>query len=206
MRAICSAVMPIPVSVTSNSSRGDVTVRRHPAGQVDASFLGELDGVSGQVDQDLPQPRGVALDRFGNQALDLAVQCDPGLIGPHPQDIHHVVHDAVGIGFGDFHGQLAGLDFREVQDVIDQLNQMRATAVDDVEVLQTSLFVVLHAPPQEIGKAHDGVHRRANLVAHVRQKCALRLVGHFCGLFRLAQFHVLLVESVTSSKVTITPQ
>ena len=42
--------------------------------------------------------------------------------------------------------------------------------------------------PQQIGEAEDGVHRRADFVAHVGQECALGPVGRLGSGSRLVQF------------------
>ena len=44
------------------------------------------------------------------------------------------------------------------------------------------------APAQDVDHAEDGVHRRANLVAHIGQEGALGKIGRFGGILRFGQF------------------
>jgi hypothetical protein len=79
--------------------------------------------------------------------------------------------------------ELAGLDLREVEDVVDDAEQAVGRALDEGEVF--ALLVVQRGVEGEVGHAEDGVHRRADLVAHVGQEVALRAaggLGDFLGL------------------------
>ena len=76
--------------------------------------------------------------------------------------------------------ELAGFDFREVQNVVDDGQQRRAAVADGLCVI--TLQAVKLRVEQELGHAEHAVHRRADLVAHVREKFALRAIGGFCNL------------------------
>ena len=83
--------------------------------------------------------------------------------------------------------QPPGLDLREVEDVVDDRQQRLAAVADGLGEL--ALLVVERRVEQQAAHADDGVHRRADLVAHRRQEGALGLVGGFgrgAGLLRLA--------------------
>ena len=72
----------------------------------------------------------------------------------------------------------AGLDLGEVQDVVDQPQQVLAGRVDPLEVRQEGVCVeVLGLLLEHLGVADDGVQRRPQLVAHVRQELRLVLAG-----------------------------
>ena len=60
-----------------------------------------------------------------------------------------------------------------------------AGAVDLVQ--RSACSGVASGAPQEVGEADDGVHRRADLVAHVGEEGALGLVGGLGPLPRLGQ-------------------
>ena len=79
----------------------------------------------------------------------------------------------------------SGLDLGEIEHVVDQLQQMAAAGVNGIEMLAALFHGLGVAAPQNVGEAEDGVHGRADLVAHVGQEIALRLV---CGLGRLSRF------------------
>ena len=79
------------------------------------------------------------------------------------------------------HRQLTRIDPREVQHVVDEREQMIAGAED-----VTDIFTLARRQPFELehlGEADDRVQRRAQLVAHPREKlafgpvCRLRLLG-----------------------------
>ena len=73
----------------------------------------------------------------------------------------------------------AGLDLREVEDVVDD-RQQRVAGVADGRG-EVALLVVERRVEQQAAHADHGVHRRADLVAHRRQERALRLVGGLGG-------------------------
>ena len=74
----------------------------------------------------------------------------------------------------------AGLDLGEVEDVVDERQQGVARPLDDAQELP--LLLRERRIEGELGHADDAVHRRANLVTHVREKIALRAIG-VLGLF-----------------------
>ena len=73
--------------------------------------------------------------------------------------------------------ELAGLDLREIEHVVDELQQVAAARQDVAEELlvlrrrRIDLAVV-----QQLGEADDRVERRAQLVRHVREELALEPV------------------------------
>src|SRR5262245_15703803 len=67
-----------------------------------------------------------------------------------------------------------GLDLREVEDVVDQGEQVTASAEHAVERFKV-LLERLGVLPQHLGYADDSVERRAQLVAHVGQELRLML-------------------------------
>ena len=79
----------------------------------------------------------------------------------------------------------AGLDLREVEDVVDDRQQGIAGGADRVGVV--ALLDGQLGVGHQAAHADDRVHRRADLVAHRRQERALGLVGCLCGDARIAQ-------------------
>jgi hypothetical protein len=55
-------------------------------------FVGELDRVAHQVEQDLPQPSRVPDERVGHLRLHVGDQLQPFLVGPHGQGTERVTH------------------------------------------------------------------------------------------------------------------
>ena len=74
--------------------------------------------------------------------------------------------------------QLPGLDLRQVENVVDQLEQVLAAGADRADVVAAlGLVAVVGVADEQLGEAEDAVERRANLVAHVGQELALGAVG-----------------------------
>ena len=80
---------------------------------------------------------------------------------------------------------LAGLDFAHIQHIVNQAQQMLAGLLHLPNIgvnLRRVILVVGH----QLGDAHDGIHRRANIMGHVGQEvafCAAGLPGRLLGLF-----------------------
>ena len=156
--------------------------------QHDAALLGEFHRVAGVVEQGLAQTHGVApepgrdavVEHLDAQALGL------GRVGHQGADV--VQHRGQG-EIAQLQAQLAGLNLGDVQDVVDDGQQVVAGGVDLLQALQLLRGGV---GVEQVGEAQDGVHGRADFVAHVGQELALGLAGRFGGgpgpdhgLFRL---------------------
>ena len=91
--------------------------QRHAAGR------GELDRVAGEVEQHLPQPRGVA-DHFGRQPLvDIGGDLDLPRLGPRRQQFGDVLDQGAQHERPLFEVDLAGLDLGVIQQLLDQRKQ-----------------------------------------------------------------------------------
>jgi hypothetical protein len=78
------------------------------------------------------------------------------------------------------HRQLAGLDLGKVEDVVDDAEQVLGGAMDLLDVVALLGGGRDLGLQREVRHADDGVHRRADFVAHVGQEVALgagRLLG-----------------------------
>ena len=73
----------------------------------------------------------------------------------------------------------AGLDLREVEDVVDDREQGVARVADSPRVL--ALLAVELGVEEEPAHADHGVHGRADFMAHGREEGALRLVRGLGG-------------------------
>ena len=156
--------------------------RRLPAAgprSVTRPVVGELDGVAGEVEQGLAQPRRVAAQPGRHR---VAVDLDRQALGPRRSgdDGRDVVEDGREVEVGVLQSQLAGLDLGQVEDVVDDRQQVLARGVDLGQAL--GLLRRGAGALQQVGQADDGVHRRADLVAHVGQEGALGPVGGLGGV------------------------
>ena len=140
-------------------------------------MVGELGGVGEQVEQRLPDLGLVGVHRADVVgALDhqrVAVLLDQRL-----DDRLDVPDELADLERLQEQVHPAGLDLGEVQDVVDQPEQVLAGRVDPLEVREERLLVeVLGLLLEHLGVADDGVQRRPQLVAHVRQELRLVLAG-----------------------------
>ena len=80
---------------------------------------------------------------------------------------------------GRVHAHLAGLDLGEVEDVVDDAEQIAPAGMDVAGIGEIAR--ILHRPQMLVlhhfGKAHDGVQRRAQLMAHIGEEGGLGAVG-----------------------------
>ena len=112
----------------------------------------------------------------GSAVVVVDFQVQPFLVGPHLNDADNVVHQRPQRAIDGFDRQSVGFDPRQVENVVDQLQQ-------DLSVLgnrfqELALILVGHVrAQQQIGEAQNGRHGRADLVAHVGQELALGAVG-----------------------------
>ena len=188
---ICSAVMPMPVSVTA------IVIQSRPSSVAllavdgDGAVIGKLVGVAEEVEQRLPDPDLVGMHHPDRSAMD----CDlvAVLRRQRLRGLDHVSDqrlDGKGIQV-QLHS--SGLDLGEVENVVDQGEQVAARAehaIERFEVLLRRLGILA----QHLGDADDGVERRAQLVAHVGEE--LRLV-----LARLGELAALVLDFVEQPHV-----
>src|SRR6185437_10158102 len=78
---------------------------------------------------------------------------------------------------------VAGFDFGEVKDVVDELQKMAAADEDVVAVFELPVVQIAEDfVGEHFGESDDGVERRAQFVAHVGEELALGLAGGFGGV------------------------
>ena len=80
--------------------------------------------------------------------------------------------------------QLAGFDFGQVEDIVDQGQQVLAALLDGGQAAVTSGSKL--PPLEDLGIAQDAVEGRAQLVAHIRQEAALGTIGRLGGFLGAA--------------------
>ena len=143
----------------------DDGARRHAPGG------GELHRVSEQVQQHLAQAVGVAEHAARDVRGDIGREREPLLARGGGQDVGRVLdrddrreRDALQL-------HPAGLDLREVEDVVDDRQQRLGRVAHGGRVL--ARFFVERRLQQQLGHPDDRVDRRADLVAHRRQELRL---------------------------------
>jgi len=74
--------------------------------------------------------------------------------------------------------ELARLELREVENVVDQRQQMGATAVDVVRIFRILVgHRPEHATADHLGKSEDCIQGRAQLVTHIGEELRLGAIG-----------------------------
>ena len=146
-------------------------------GDHDLALLRELDRVADQVHQHLADPSWVATEVIGESRIHLEEQLEALLIRPHRKRLDRVGEEPAQAERHVIEGQLACLDLREVEDVIDDQHQRLGALFHRVEIL--TLVRLEIGVEREFGHADDAVHRRPNLMRHVREELALRTARRF---------------------------
>ena len=158
----------------------------------DRPQCGELHGVAEEVEEHLADPAGIALDHLRHVGRGKATELEALLAGRLGDEVERVLEDRADVEVHRLERQLAGLDLREVEDVVDDRQQVLGRAADGVGEL--ALLVAERRVEQQVGHADDAVHRRADLVAHRREEAALGGGRGQGRVARLGEFDGLLLE------------
>ena len=142
------------------------------------ALLGELDRVADQVHQDLSEPDHVGPDRSGYVVVDEARQLETLALCLLGEEVGDVLDRFAQVERARLELELARLRPREVEDVADQAQQDSRRLVGGLG--ESPLSRGQLGFEKKLGHAEHAVHRRADLVAHVRQELglgAVRLLG-----------------------------
>ena len=143
----------------------------------DAAALGELERVGEQVLEDLLEPLAVGVDGDRHVVLDVDHRSRaPSAPRPGGTSGRRSLRIS---GPGDVARldlDLAGLDLRQIEDLVDQGQEVGARGVDRLRVLdllvgEVRVLVVGEQPRED----EQAVERRPQLVGHVREELALVL-------------------------------
>ena len=104
-------------------------------GNDDLALFGELDGIVGIIDQDLSQPQRVAHEIIGSSLLDMEHQLQPFCGCFLGNEVGDILQDLLQLKFRMFDRQLARLDLREIEDVVDDAEQMLSRLLDLLDVV-----------------------------------------------------------------------
>jgi hypothetical protein len=146
----------------------------------DRALLGELDRVVGIVDQHLTDAQRVTDQVARDIRPDIHHELQPLAVGLGREQRGDIVEHLVEIEMGPLDAHLVGLELGKVEDVVDDPEQVLARGLDLLHVVE----LARRQPGLEhqMGHADHGIHRRADLVAHVGQEIGLGAricLGHF---------------------------
>src|SRR5262249_39164522 len=146
--------------------------------QRDLAVLRELAGIAQEIEQNLLEPHRIRLE------------CADVLLRFHDEPVL-VLFGKLSGGADDFADQarqidrlgieleLAGFDFREIQNLIDETEQVRAGRIHTTQRLQRLLRAeARRVADHHFGQTDNSVERRAQLVAHAREEPGLVLARH----------------------------
>jgi hypothetical protein len=151
--------------------------------------LGELAGIAQEIEEDLPQLRGI-----GNDALEAVGYVEQDrraiLLGRGLAGLNHLAHQRFQSDrlFVQLHA--AGLDFGDVEHVVNKAAKVLGGLLDFAEIGHLPAAVEFGILEQQLAVSDDGVQRGAQLVAHAGQEGAFggaRLFGRFLGTQELAR-------------------
>ena len=140
----------------------------------DPTLLRELDGVTHQVQHDLPEPQGIAEKRVRRLRRDLPREIESLGAGSDDQRFHRVIDAFPQRERNRLHAQVSGFDLGDIEHVVHDGEERFARGPDELEI-----FALLGAElglQRNLSEADDRVQRRADLVAHVGQEVGLRPV------------------------------
>ena len=152
-----------------------VAARGHADADHHLAFGRELDGIAAQVDQHLLQAQDVADQAARQRGVDLEQHLDGLVGGTGGEDRAQPPDELVRVEGLRVQQHLSGFDLREVQDVVEQPQQRTRRAFGLAGIV--ALACRQRGLVQQRQHAQDGIHRRADLVAHVGQEVALGLGG-----------------------------
>lgn len=142
--------------------------------QFHAAAFGELDRVGKQVAQDLPEPGVVReqVDRYPGRRCDGEVET---LLRGHRLERRlDVVEELLQRDALRIEVHLVGLDLRQVEDVVDQLEQVAPGRVDDARVLDLlGREVAGRILGEQLGEDEQTVEWGPQFMTHVRQEFRL---------------------------------
>jgi len=84
------------------------------------------------------------------------------------------------------HGDSIRLDLRKIEDLVDHFEKVLPARKNGFELVSL-IFGLSVASQKELRITQDTVERGAQLVAHIREKNALRAIGGFGCLLRFEQ-------------------
>ena len=149
--------------------------RRRVDPSADPDLLGrELDRIRKQVEHHLLEAQFVGGDDVDG-GIHVQLQPHGSLCGPLPDHRHAVLERLTDVDKRHVELHPSGLDLREVEDVVEELEQVLARLPDVADVLLLAVVEITEHPLEEhLGEPDDGVQRRAQLVGHAGEE--LRLV------------------------------
>ena len=139
-----------------------------PGAENDLALLGEFHGVADQVGENLTEPDRVACQHTWHLGRHKRCQLEPLTAGGAGQQLSDLFDGQTHVAVDDLEVELASLDLREVEDVVQDDEQVVGAVANGLD--EVPLLVVQLGAQQQLGHADNAVHRRAELMAHVGEE------------------------------------
>ena len=149
------------------------------------ALRGKFDGVTDQVDDDLPQTSHITDQPIRDVGLHLIEEFQSLAVCRDGERFHGLAQTGTQGKPTRIEFQLPRLDLREIQEIIDDPEEGFRRRFDEFEI-----FTLFHAQFRAKGQfchAQDAVHWGTNFVADIGEKFTLAAVGGFRCLFRRLQ-------------------
>ena len=143
--------------------------------------LRELHRVAEQIDQHLAQlaARRRPPESRRPRVESLDAQAETLLLAERLEHDRDLLHERLQIELRARHFHPAGIDLRQVENLVDDVQQVVGAAGDRLHGVALERVAAASWRRRICDIAEDGVERRADLVAHVREERRLRAIGGF---------------------------
>ena len=145
----------------------------------DVALAGEFDGVVAEVVEYLPDSPGVPFDLRRNVGWQVDDQLEVFFLGARANGFERLGNCDRQIEGNGFNGQFACLDFRKIENVVQNDQQGIGGTAHDVEVIP--LCWVERRVQRQFSHADDAIHRCPDFVTHIGQEITLGTAGGFGG-------------------------
>ena len=143
--------------------------------QAHAALIGKVERIHEQIQEHLTQAPFVGAHGLRHVGRHTPDEIDVFLRHLHFNDLADGVERARERHIGHLDAQTARFDAREIECIADQCEQMFATALNHADAF-AMLRAQARVAPQDLRITENRIQRRAQFVAHVRQKFAFRAV------------------------------
>ena len=151
----------------------------------DVTLGGEFDGVAEEVEHHLADATRVTEEKFGGVGGPVEDEFDVGIGEFRSEEFADFDGGEVNVGGDGFDSALAGFDFREVEQGVDDGQEGVAGVANRLD--EFSLVVIEGGIDEEVRKADDAVHRGTDFVAHGGEEIGFGAGGGFGGVFGAAE-------------------
>ena len=140
----------------------------------DSAFLGELEGVGEEIEDDLLKPLLVGPDRVRQLAVELDLEVEPLVGSQLAEGPLHMLLEGAQRHVTELDRHRPRFDLRKIEDVVDQAQKIRSRAVDSTrEFGLLGVEIALRIVGQQFGKDEQRVERGPELVRHVGEEFGL---------------------------------